>query len=149
GADGAVVGHAGELHPAVTAALELPARAVELELDLDAVVAAAPHAVRAAPVPSYPVAKEDLALVAPAQVPAEDLRLAVLAGVRGAGLGALVEDVRLFDVYTGAQVPAGHRSLAFALRLRAPDRTLTAAETAALREAALAGAAHLGAVLRS
>jgi phenylalanyl-tRNA synthetase beta chain len=144
-----VVGHAGELHPAVTAALELPARAVAVELDLDALVAAAPGAARARPVPTYPVAKEDLALVAPAQVPAEDLRRALLAGVRAAGLGALVEDVRLFDVYTGAQVPPGHRSLAFALRLRAPDRTLTAAETAAVREAALAGAASLGAVLRS
>ncbi len=146
---GAVVGHAGELHPAVCAALELPARAVAFELDLDAVVDAAPGPRRARALSGYPVAKEDLALVVPAEVPAEQVRTALRAGLEGAGLGDLVEDVRLFDVYTGAQVPAGHRSLAFALRLRAPDRTLTAAETAAVREAALGGAASVGAVLRS
>jgi phenylalanyl-tRNA synthetase beta chain len=57
--------------------------------------------------------------------------------------------VRLFDVYAGPQVGAGRRSLAFALRLRAPDRTLTAEETAAVRDAAVAAAAdRVGAVLR-
>ncbi len=147
--DGTPAGHAGELSPGALTALGLPARTVAFELDLDAVVAAAPGAVRSEPVSTYPLAKEDLALVVDADVPAEDVRRAVLAGVDAAGLGGVVEDVRLFDVYTGAQVPAGRRSLAFALRLRAPDRTLTAAETAAVRGASLAGAASVGAVLRS
>jgi phenylalanyl-tRNA synthetase beta chain len=66
-----------------------------------------------------------------------------------AGAGALLESVRLFDVYTGAQVGEGRKSLAFALRFRAPDRTLTEAETGAARDAAVALAAErCGAVQR-
>jgi phenylalanyl-tRNA synthetase beta chain len=62
----------------------------------------------------------------------------------------LLEDVRLFDVYTGAQVGEGRKSLAYTLRFRATDRTLTAAETTAARDAAVAEAARrVGAVLRS
>ena len=60
------------------------------------------------------------------------------------------QSIALFDVFTGGQVPSGHRSLAFALRFRAPDRTLTDAETSAARDAALAVAVQrCGAVLRS
>jgi phenylalanyl-tRNA synthetase beta chain len=58
--------------------------------------------------------------------------------------------VRLFDVYTGTQLGADRKSLAYTLRFRAPDRTLTVAETTAARDAAVAEAARtLGAVLRS
>ena len=65
------------------------------------------------------------------------------------GAGDLLESVRLFDVYTGAQVGEGRKSLAFALRFRAPDRTLTEAETGAARDAAVAVAAErCGAVQR-
>ena len=63
--------------------------------------------------------------------------------------GILLEDVRLFDVYTGAQVGEGRKSLAYTLRFRAPDRTLTAAEASAARDAAVAEAGQrVGAVLR-
>jgi phenylalanyl-tRNA synthetase beta chain len=143
-ADGAVAGHAGELHPKVTAALELPPRTAAFELDLDVLLAAAGEGVAAEPVGTFPLAKEDVALVVAADVPAEDVRAALADGA-----GELLEEVRLFDVYTGEQVPAGHRSLAFALRLRAPDRTLTAEEANAVRDAAVAEAARrTGAVLR-
>ncbi|MGQ7298118.1 phenylalanine--tRNA ligase subunit beta [Quadrisphaera sp. KR29] len=149
GGAGAPVGHAGELHPAVVAALGLPARTVAFELDLDALVAAAPELVPAPRLSPFPPSKEDVALVVDASVPAEDVRRALLAGAAAAGHGDLVEEVRLFDVYTGAPVPEGHRSLAFSLRLRALDRTLTAADAAAVREAAVAEAARRhGAVLR-
>jgi phenylalanyl-tRNA synthetase beta chain len=67
-----------------------------------------------------------------------------------AGASDLVESVRLFDVYTGDQVPEGHKSLAFALRLRAPDRTLTDREIADVRQAAVEAAERAaGATLRS
>ena len=66
------------------------------------------------------------------------------------GAGELLESIRLFDVYTGEQVGEGKKSLAFALRFRAPDRTLTEAETGAARDAAVARAAEVtGAVQRS
>ena len=142
--DGTVAGHAGELHPKVTAALELPARTCAFEVDLDVLVAAAPGPVTARPVRTLPVAKEDVALVVADDVPSADVRAALLAGG-----GDLLEDVRLFDVYTGEQVGAGRKSLAFALRMRAADRTLTAEEATTVRDAAVAEAGRrTGAVLR-
>lgn len=145
-ADGTVVGHAGELHPQVVERLALPARTVAFEVDLDALVAAAPTQPRQAdPVSTFPLAKEDLALVVDADVPAQD----VFDAVRD-GAGELLEDLRLFDVFTGEQLGAGKKSLAFSLRLRSQDRTLTAQDTAAVREAAVASAAaRVGAELRA
>jgi len=128
------IGVAGEVHPTVCAAYGLPARAVAFEVNLTAL---ARHA-RDAAAPDFsaaPLAKEDLALVVAAGVPA----VAVADTLRAAG-GELVEDVRLFDVYVGDQVPPGHRSLAFALRLRAPDRTLTPDEIAGVRTACISAA---------
>jgi len=145
-ADGTVVGHAGELHPKVVEQLALPARAVAFEVDLDALVSAAPTAPRQAGlVSTFPLAKEDLALVVDAGVPAQD----VFDAVRD-GAGDLLEDLRLFDVFTGEQVGEAKKSLAFSLRLRAQDRTLTAQDTVAVREAAVASAAaRVGAELRA
>ncbi|MCL2091440.1 MAG: phenylalanine--tRNA ligase subunit beta [Micrococcales bacterium] len=144
-ADGQVVGHAGELHPNVVTTFDLPARSAAFELDLDALLAAGGDPVQARPVSSFPVAKEDLAFVVDASVPAAQ----VAAAVREAA-GEWAEDVRLFDVYTGVQVPGGTRSLAFALRLRAPDRTLTAEDTASVRRQVVSAlATRFGATLRT
>jgi phenylalanyl-tRNA synthetase beta chain len=141
---GVLVGHAGELHPKVVERLGLPARACAAELELDALLAVAGGIRAAAPVSTFPLAKEDVALVVDAAVPAA----AVEAALRE-GAGELLESVRLFDVYTGPQVGEGRKSLAFALRLRAPDRTLTAAESSAARDAAVRAAVTLvGAVQR-
>ena len=138
------VGAAGELHPRVIEATGLPERSAAMWLDLDAVIDAAPE-VRSAPrVGTQPLAKEDLALVVDRAVPAESVRQAIIAGA-----GDLLESVRLFDVYEGPQVGEGMKSLAFALRFRAPDRTLSAEETAAAREGAVAAARDsCGATLR-
>ncbi len=139
-----VVGHAGELHPHVVTVFGLPERTVAMELDLD-LLAPGDEVPTVAPVFStQPVAKEDLALVVDADVPAADVAAAL---VRGGG--ALVESVRLFDAYVGEQVQAGKRSLAFALRLRALDHTLTPDEVAAVRAEAVAEAGRAtGATLR-
>jgi phenylalanyl-tRNA synthetase beta chain len=140
-----VIGHAGELHPGVVEAFGLPARTCAVELDLDVLVAAAPAVGDVAPLSSFPVAKEDVALVVDAAVPAADVEAALRAGA-----GALLESVQLFDIYTGPQIGEGRKSLAFALRFRAADRTLTDAETAAARDAAVARAAQdTGAVQRT
>lgn len=122
GADGdaVVVGHAGELHPAVIKAFALPARTSALELDLEAVIAGAPAVIDAAPVPTFPPAKEDFAFVVDAAVPASAVEAAIVVGI-----GDLAESVRLFDVYTGDQIGEGKKSLAFAVRLRSEEGTLT------------------------
>ncbi len=142
--DGRPVGHAGELHPRVCAAFRLPGRSAALEVDLDAVIAAVRDIVPAPDFSSYPLAKEDVALVVD-----DEVTVAAVEAALREGAGALLESVRLFDVYTGEQVGTGRRSLAFALRFRAADRTLTEEETGAARDAAVAAAAErCGAVQR-
>lgn len=139
------VGHAGELHPRVCSVLGLPARTAVAELDLSALLAHALGVVRAPRLSSYPVGKEDVALVVAADVPAADVESALRSGA-----GGLLESVRLFDVYVGEQAGPGKKSLAYGLRFRAPDRTLTETEIAAARDAAVAeAAARVGAVQRS
>lgn len=138
-----VVGFAGELHPRVVAAFGLPERSAAVEIDLDQLIALAPTGGSIAAISGHPVAKEDIALVVPDEVSTADVRAALVDGA-----GELLESITLFDLYTGSQVPAGYRSLAFALRFRAADRTLTDAETAAARQAAVARATGLGAQLR-
>jgi phenylalanyl-tRNA synthetase beta chain len=137
-----VVGHAGELHPKVVEALELPPRTCAMELNLDGIPLTES---RPAPqVSPYPPISVDVALVAAADVPAAEL-----ADALADGAGELVEDVRLFDVYSGEQVGEGRRSLAYTLRFRAPDRTLTNEEANSARDAAVAVASsRCGATLR-
>ena len=92
----------------------------------------------------FPAVFQDVALIVDGSVPAE----AVIAAV-GDGAGELLENVQLFDVYTGPQIGEGRKSLALALRFRATDRTLTEAEASAARDAAVACAAErLGAEQR-
>ena len=143
-AHGAALGYAGELAPKALENLGLPKRSVALELNLSALLDVA-NVVAAAPsVWTFPVAKEDIALVVKSDVAAID----VLNVVR-TGAGDLLEDIRLFDVYEGSQVADGHKSLAFALRFRAQDRTLAAEEVAAARQSGVDAAAKaFGATLR-
>lgn len=139
-----LIGYAGELHPRVIDVAGVPERAGAFEVDLDALIDAATQVRRAPEVGTQPVAKEDLALVVDRDVSAAEVEQALRAGA-----GELLESVRLFDVYEGPQVPEGKKSLAFALRFRAPDRTLSSEETAAAREGALQRATSIcGARLR-
>ena len=131
-----VVGVAGELLPSVAHQLDLPRVVALVELDLDALVRlgalqASPH-----PIGTLPAATQDLSLVVPLETPAGEVLAAVVAGA-----GELLEDARLVDDYRGTGLPDGRKSLTFALRFRAPDRTLTAAEAS---EAKLAGAERAG-----
>ncbi|MEU9226645.1 phenylalanine--tRNA ligase subunit beta [Streptomyces massasporeus] len=146
--DGAerVVGHAGELHPRVVKALGLPARTCAMELDLDAVETAGDATAAAPRISTFPVATQDVALVVDAFVPAVDVEAALRDGA-----GELLESIRLFDVYENAeQLGEGRKSLAYALRFRATDRTLTVDEASAARDAAVALAGErVGAELRS
>ncbi|MDT9692953.1 phenylalanine--tRNA ligase subunit beta [Streptomyces sp. P9(2023)] len=139
-----LVGHGGELHPRVVKALGLPDRTCATELDLDLVEQANEGPLKAPSISSFPVATQDVALVVDASVPT----VTVEAALRD-GAGELLESVRLFDVYTGDQLGEGKKSLAYALKFRATDRTLTVDEASAARDAAVALASErTGAVLR-
>jgi phenylalanyl-tRNA synthetase beta chain len=141
--DGRVVGHAGQLHPAVIERAGLPKGTCAVELDLDAVpIADTLPAPRVSP---FPAVFQDVSLVVAADVAAQ----AVIDAVRD-GAGELLEDIALFDVYTGPQIGENRKSLTLALRFRAPDRTLTEDEASAARDAAVAAAGErLGAVQRA
>jgi phenylalanyl-tRNA synthetase beta chain len=141
--DGLAIGYAGELHPKVVDALGLPKRTCAMELKLDSLPLVEN---RPAPSPSpYPPVLLDVALVVDESVPAAEVATTLRTGG-----GALLEELHLFDVFTGEQVGAGKRSLAYSLRFRAPDRTLTVEEATAARDAAVAAAAgRFGAALRS
>jgi phenylalanyl-tRNA synthetase beta chain len=137
------IGHAGELHPKVVEALGLPARTCVMELDLDLIPLTER---RPAPVVSpFPPVLLDVALVVDDAHPAASVTEALREGA-----GVLLEDLRLFDVYTGEQVGEGKRSLAFSMRLRARERTLTLEEATAARDAAVELAAErFGATVRA
>jgi phenylalanyl-tRNA synthetase beta chain len=141
-----VVGHAGELHPRVLNALGLPGRTCAMELDLDALEKVGDATPQAPSISTFPVATQDVALVVDKFVPHAEVEAALREGA-----GELLEAIRLFDVYeSAAQLGEGKKSLAYALRFRAADRTLTVDEASAARDAAVALAGErTGAVLRS
>jgi phenylalanyl-tRNA synthetase beta chain len=127
---GRAAGVLGELHPKVAAAFGLADRAVQAaELDLEAILAAVPGRFPYRPFSTFPPAKRDVAVIVPAETPAER----VLAEIRAAG-GDLLAGAELFDVYAGEGIPAGTKSLAFALTYQAPDRTLSDKEIAKAHE---------------
>ncbi|WP_327336067.1 phenylalanine--tRNA ligase subunit beta [Streptomyces sp. NBC_01324] len=137
-------GHAGELHPRVIKELHLPERTCAMEVELDVLEQAVDGALQAPRISTFPVATQDVALVVAQDVPAAEVEQALREGA-----GELLESLRLFDVFTGEQIGGGHKSLAYALRFRAADRTLTVDEATAARDAAVALAAErTGAVLR-
>ncbi len=136
------VGHAGQLHPAVIERSGLPNGTCAMELNLDAIpIVEVLPAPRVSP---FPAVFQDVSLVVAAHVPAQTVADAVREGA-----GELLEDIQLFDVFTGPQVGEDRKSLTFALRFRAPDRTLTEDDASAARDAAVRRAAEaVGAQLR-
>ncbi|GAB3617987.1 phenylalanine--tRNA ligase subunit beta [Okibacterium endophyticum] len=130
--NGTTIGYAGELLPAIAEDADLPRVVGVVELDLDALITASEGVFNASAIRTYPAATQDLSLVVPRDVAAADVGAAVREGA-----GELLEDIRLIDDYRGQGITPGTKSLTFALRFRAADRTLTAAEAS---EAKLAGA---------
>ncbi len=118
--DGTAVGTAGELHPQVAKAYGFKAAPVAAELDLDALLGLAPDRFAYRPVSPFEVVTRDVAAVVPEATPADRVEAEITAA--GAGL---LESVKLFDVYRGDSVPAGTKSLAYALTYRTPNRELS------------------------
>ncbi|MFS2281650.1 phenylalanine--tRNA ligase subunit beta [Microbacterium sp. OR21] len=141
---GEQIGYVGELHPQVSADADLPGRAYVLELDLDRALTLAGHRVVAESLSTFPAATQDVSLVVDAAVPASEVRAALIEGA-----GDLLESARLVDDYRGEGLGDGQKSLSFALRFRAADRTLTAAEASEAKMAGVAVAAErVGASIR-
>ncbi|NLO28421.1 MAG: phenylalanine--tRNA ligase subunit beta [Actinobacteria bacterium] len=128
-ADGRRVGWLGEIHPLVLQEYDLRAPAVAAEVDVSVLLEVSSGTGSFKDLLAYPVVEQDLALVVDKSVPAA----AVMACLQRAG-GALLEDVAVFDLYEGDQVPVGRKSLALRLSFRAPDRTLSDAEVNELRQ---------------
>ena len=144
--DGLDVGRVGELLPSLARERDLPARVSLFEINGDAVLQARgvePRAARALSV--FPAATQDLSLVVDASLPAVELRSTLWEG-----MGELLESLVVVDDYRGEGVEHGQKSLTFALKFRAADRTLTQAEATEAKEAgvALAATRH-GATLRA
>jgi len=145
--DGApeVIGFAGELEPSLALANDLPRRVAAFEIDLEKLFATAPESIQATPIYTYPAATQDLSLIVGRDVAAGEL-LALIS----ASAGELLEDVRLVDDYRGENVSVDKKSLTFALRFRAADRTLTQVEASEARNAAVAAAVQkFGAEIRA
>jgi phenylalanyl-tRNA synthetase beta chain len=128
--NGKSVGVLGELHPKVAQRFGFGERAVQVaELDLEAILAAIPDRYAYRPFSTFPPAKRDVAVIVPADTPAEK----VLAEIRIAG-GDLLTEAELFDLYTGEGISSGTKSLAFALTYQSPDRTLSDKEISKAHE---------------
>ncbi len=141
---GREVGYLGQVHPDVAEAWEIDQPVTVSEIDLALLCEKANLVPRVAPLPRYPAAKRDLAIVVPKEIPADKLEKAI----REAG-GDLVSQVKLFDLYEGKQIPEGKRSLAYSITFRRDERTLTEAEINRAQEEIQNALFELGAVLRS
>ncbi|OPZ51266.1 MAG: Phenylalanine--tRNA ligase beta subunit [Firmicutes bacterium ADurb.BinA052] len=142
--DGVRLGTVGQVHPLVAGSYQVPEATMLFELDMALLMEAAQSPREYAPLPKYPAVERDIAVVLGRDVASCDVERAI----RRAG-GALVESVRLFDVYEGPQVGEGRRSLAFSITYQAADRTLTDAEVNEVHDAVRASLAReLFAVLR-
>ena len=140
-----VIGHVGEVDPDVSAAFGIEGRVGWIEVDLGGLLPSTPVYPQAVPVSRHPSSDVDLAFVVDDDVPAA----AVATTIRRAA-GPLLHDLRLFDVYRHDRLGPARRSLAYRLRLQAPDRTLTDADVAEVRERCIAAAAgDHGALLRA
>lgn len=136
-------GAVGEIDPAVLQRFEVTERVAILELNLDEVLGREPKPASWSAVSRMPSSDLDLAFVLPEDVPAEKLEKAIRQGA-----GKLLDDIRLFDVYRGESLGDDRRSLAYRLRLQAPDRNLTDADIADVRRSVETATIKLGAELR-
>ncbi|HOL17815.1 MAG TPA: phenylalanine--tRNA ligase subunit beta, partial [Bacillota bacterium] len=141
--NGAEIGFIGQVHPEVAETWDFRQPVTVCELDLDALVEAAALVPRLAPLPRYPAAWRDLAVVVSRDLAAGELERRI----REAG-GELLDRVTLFDLYEGEQVPPGKRSLAFSLTFRRPEGTLTDEEVQAALARVERALEQMGASLR-
>ena len=135
--NGEVIGSFGEVHPTVQENFELDQTTYVLEMNVEPLVAYATAVPKYHHLPKYPAMSRDIAVVVPVEVTNDE----IVAVIR-ANAGELLQDVRVFDIYTGKQVAAGCKSIAFNLTYQASDRTLTDAEVDASMKKVIAEVAE-------
>ena len=141
--DDKLVGHAGELHPAIIEKLGLPSRTCAMELNVSELPTEYPG--QAPTVSSYPAVFQDIALVVDKDIPQQNIVDTLLAAGQ-----PLLDDVQLFDIYESDKLGEGKRSLAFSLTFRSTERTLTEDEASEVRDKAVSAVSEkYGAVLRA
>lgn len=121
---GKVIGIFGQIHPLVAKNYGMDADAFAAHLDFADLLSARKDEVLYQPLPKFPAVERDIAVVCDADIPVADLSDCIARGGKG-----LVKEVKLFDIYTGKPIPEGKKSVAFALKLRAEDHTLTDEES--------------------
>ena len=143
-AGGGTIGVLGEIHPVVAENYDVDTRMLVCDLDFEALLRLANPEKQYKPLPKYPASTRDLAIVCDEKLPVQSLRKAIAKAA-----GNLLESLELFDVYRGAQLGEGKKSVAYALSLRAQDRTLTDEEGDSTVKKILGALAEIGAQLRS
>ena len=142
---GVVIGIAGEIHPEIAKAHDLPRQVAVLEMNLDELFELVPEVISAKAIHTFPATTQDLSLVLDANVAAAEVMDVVKVAA-----GELLEAIDLVDDFRGGNLPEGQKSLTFALRFRAPDRTLTQTEASEARDNAVAEAnRRFGATIRA
>ena len=142
--DGEKIGVMGQVHPLVAKNYGIDAEVYCAELNFTKMLSLMLPDPTYVPLPKYPAVSRDLALVCD-----EEVTVAQAEKIIADAAGKLLRDVKLFDIYRGVGVPAGKKSMAFSLELRADDRTLTDADSEAVTNKILAALAEkLNATLR-
>ncbi|WP_195283650.1 phenylalanine--tRNA ligase subunit beta [Harryflintia acetispora] len=141
---GQVCGVIGEVHPRVCLNYEIGTRVYAAKLDVDLLYENRDHEKTFVPLPKFPASSRDLALICDEGMPVATLEKTIRASV-----GGVLESVKLFDVYQGAQIERGKKSVAYSISMRAQDRTLTDEEADAAVKRTLKALSQLGVTLRA
>lgn len=141
--EGQLCGHLGEVHPDVVANYDMEGRVYLARLDYQTLYTLCDPEPNYTPLPRYPASTRDLALVCEDTLPVGDIERVIREAI-----GQVLEELKLFDVYRGKQVAEGKKSVAYALTLRAPDRTLTDKESDKAIATALAALKEINVTLR-
>ena len=142
--DGMTLGIMGEVHPAVLENYEIGTRCYIAQISMDALLKFGMTDKVYSPLPKFPAVTRDLAFVCDKALPVLKLENEITDAV-----GKILEDISLFDVYEGAQIEKGKKSVAFSLKLRSNEKTLTDEEADAAMKRAIKALEKHGAVLRS
>lgn len=142
--DGKRIAILGEIHPAVLENYGIGAKAYVADIDFDMIFEVRNTAVAYKPLPKFPATSRDLSFVCDKEIPVLTLEKAI-----GEAVGKTLEDISLFDVYEGEQIEKGKKSVAFSVRMRSAEKTMTDEEADAAMKRAVKALGKLGISLRS